>query len=471
MSLKKGFLKPTISLAALNLDKRKLTIGTFYWLILSFSFYSIFTVIKETLRCYSFWLNEEDFLVISPAENYFYNVFFAYLACIFSFTTISNHWIRRSSTLRNISGYNKAIIFHDKVSFSWYFIFWFTKMGILFYVCTELGLFLEFNLFPDYLILLILMPLVLYLHQWLRLRLVFKNSIIPWMIGVFLSISIVAMGFGVINILPYKRINNLFLRQTIGYHMNVDLPVLKNGIQLGRKSLVREIYLGYSKNYTDSIPLIMTRDYDGPAKEVSFNEISNYIKVEGIKVDEFDRFNLKWNLRIDKSMKMEFVKRLKGELWKNGFRSVYLATTDSSKSLYRSSTSLYQLVRNPEEDYLQVLNEVDGEVTLLLNIENDIIFIDDRENDAIEFHESMKSFFKENGKNGVILFKVDNETTYERYATAFDQVISIVKELRDEWLVENFNVHYAEDEVYDTTQLQRNKLAAQHYPANILEIN
>lgn len=469
MSLKKGFLRPAISLEALNLDKKKLTIGTFYWLILSFSIYSISIVIKEALRGYSFWLNEEDFLVLLPVENYFYNVFFAYLACIFSFTTISNHWIMRSSTLRNISRYNKAIIFHDKVSFSWYFIFWFTQMGILFYVCTELGSFLEFNLFPDYLIIFLLMPFVLYLHQWLKLRLVFKNSIIPWMIGVFLSISIVAMLFGMIDILPYKRINDLFLKRTIGYHIKVELPLLKNGNLIGRKSLVSEIYLGYPKNYADTTPLIMTKDYT--VKEISFNDISNFVKEESIKVDEYDRFNLKWNLRIDKSMKMEYVKRLKDELWKNGVRRVYLATTDISKSLYRSSTSLHQLVRNPEEDYLRILHEADDEVILFLNIKSDVILIDHQKTDSVEFHRSIKAFFKENGKNGVILFKVDNESTFERYATIFDQVISIVKELRDEWLVENFNVHYTEDEVYDATQLKRNKLAAQYYPVNILEIN
>ena len=71
----------------------------------------------------------------------------------------------------------------------------------------------------------------------------------------------------------------------------------------------------------------------------------------------------------------------------------------------------------------------------------------------IIFH---RDFILVNGHNGILEFDVSNERSFEVYIDVYDEVVGAIKELRDEWALKNFNVHYLAFASSDSAQNDRN---------------
>jgi len=454
MSLQKGFLRPKITLQTLNLDSNKLIGGLIVWGFLSFSIYSFLYMFREYFRVTSIWWNKEDFLILSPTENYFYNFFYACLACLIAFTIISNHWLRRASSLKDIPRYRKVAIYHDKVSLSWYFIYWFSKTTFLFGVLScSFGVFQELSFYPEYKAMLFMILASLFLHQWLALRLVYKNSVLRMMVLSFLVIGLTSSMFACINLVSYKEFNQSILKTTIAHNLSISLPELESRREYERKHLLINIYVGFKKDDADSVPKIAVRNFPSPVSIITADKLNEFVLSAQSLFDEFSQNEIRWRLNIDKNVKMKYVKELKDSLSRCDARRIQYASSDDHINGLVSNLGLMQLLPVhessdfPQSPFFMV---GDDDVVLELLIRNDTIWFQDLVVSPVKIRTIVRNFVKRNGRSGIVRIDVDDESSFESYITLIDQLILIVTELRDEWAFNNYRIHYVDLDPYDS---------------------
>lgn len=465
MSLQKGFLRPKINLDTLNLDRKKLLIGTAFWLVFSFVVYSFLVCIREIFRYTSIWHDSERFLLLTPTENYFYNFVFAFFACILAFSVITNHWLRRRSVIKDIKRYRKAAIFHDKVSLLWYSIYWLSKMSLVFWTWNSvMGVFTEFSLFPDYAWMFVLLLLNLYLHQWLTIRRVFRNAIISWLLGVFLVIVIISSLFATINVIPYRALNESVLKNTVSYHIKVELPSAINSAHHSRRFILENIYYGFDKTKSDLNPTILVKYFGNNTISITYNELERYINERKHDYDEYHWNEITWRLHIDKHAKMEHVKKLINEFRKLKEYNIQFATWEKAQ---RGTYGFSRRILLMDVSYKNLSK--DDYVVIKIKIRDNQLYLENKEININEFASVMVDSLKQNKDKTVLEIDTDNHSEFQTYLNVCDQFVTVVKAVRNQWIMDNFYTPLPETEFLDEQQQQIYDSARLLFPMSLID--
>lgn len=343
-------------------------------------------------------------------------------------------------------------------------------MSVMFgFISCTMGAFSEFSLLPEYSFLFVLMLLHLFFHQWLQLRLIFKNAILPWMLGTFGMTMFVSSLFAFVDIISVESLDESVLKNTISYHISQDLPVLESATEERKKSLLADIYVGNPKQLSDSTPKILVRYFHDPISYVSLDMLEAFIKRERSRLDEYERDRIIWRLSIDKHVKMKYVKKLKDELVRNNERNIQYASSNSRLNGFIFGLGLRQRLKHPEFDAAEFLEEQKDEVVVKLTIKNNQIWFNGSKVTMEELRKVTKDFFAVNGNLAVIEWDIDDNSNFDVYLRIYDQLIGTTRSLRDEWVMKNFNLHYQGLDTYDSAQYHRDSLAIEHFPFNFFE--
>ncbi len=199
-----------------EIPKSQLIIGLVVGLLYAFAFYSILYMSREIFRVFTFQFKNE-LLILTAKEVYFYNLFFAFIAVILAQSVCFNYWFSRPRRMFEVRHYRKTMIVHDQSVLNWYFLSWFSKLAVSFWIMFGLAFYNGFDVFsfyPDYKFMFILIVIVLFLQTWNSIRLTFKRHSFKWMLLTAFVISVLAFGLSRINLIDYKAINKIYTSKT-----------------------------------------------------------------------------------------------------------------------------------------------------------------------------------------------------------------------------------------------------------------
>ncbi len=223
MPLNKSFLSKKIHINKFN--SLHLWGGIVVWLLLSFSFYTFTILIIEIWRLPIWNSAGEEIVILSGEERNFFSFFFACLSCIVSWGIVVSLLFKASLQSTRYLRYKRFVILSQQNTLSWYFLSWFSKLAIsfgLFY--TSISLYKHFNLFYDYKFIFIGSLIILFLHQWMEIRLVFKRNSLKWMLFAACLIVSISFIFSRIRIIDYERLDQLLMKKFVIYNYTNDLP-------------------------------------------------------------------------------------------------------------------------------------------------------------------------------------------------------------------------------------------------------
>ena len=205
--LQKGFLKPELSVS--NIGKWSFWLGISLGLYVSLVLNLLFGFSRESFRVITF-LN--DPLILTPEEFQAYDLFFALFSTSLGFGVTIIYWligrknIIRKKYLKIFSISNTAFIciaaFAIVARFG-------SKLAIVPYGLR--GYDNELNLLQDHKLLLILIPIYIFLANWMSIRLIFKTQ--SWIILSFLVCLIISLILFQTTSVDKEILNNAYYRK------------------------------------------------------------------------------------------------------------------------------------------------------------------------------------------------------------------------------------------------------------------
>ena len=147
-------------------------------------------------------------LFLNNTEFDFYKLFFAYISLIFGQSIIFTFWFDTPRKYSDKLRRKRISVLNDNRNLNSYFIFLFAKLSLI--IILFLGIYLGQNsiisdFYKEFKGIFILIIIVLYLQNWVTIRILFRNSW-KWIIISAVVVSILAFGLSQIN---FKKFNQL----------------------------------------------------------------------------------------------------------------------------------------------------------------------------------------------------------------------------------------------------------------------
>jgi biopolymer transport protein ExbD len=472
MSLKKGFLGRRFAYEDLNLSKYEVGMYVCIWFSGSFVSFLLITAVREALRFFTYYSVVDDVFLLSKYDTNFYNFFYACLACFFSISLVVSHILQRPSTLRNIKTYRKKTILNDISGFQSFFIFWYFKMAIFFgQLYIGIPIFLYINFSSEYRYLFPTLLVVLYLHYWLTLRVIYKNSIFKIMgISTALIISM-SLFLSQLSFADGSRINSSLRKFVISTYIKLDLPVATYPQVAERKYYIREIFLGPLISDTTNVGLYVRNDHRNIGR-IDYSDIKKIAESEREKIIEFERDQLTWSINVDKNVKFEFVKKLRLELRKSNVQKIIYGTHHSSHVATKGIMERLRSICSESQQEPCYVNDTaedfNGSV-LEIHISPSFVSLAGHEITLENLKKEVKNFQSENSVNNVVAVTVDDKVLYSFYFQVKDKLRSVFVELRDEESLRKSGKNFEELDQYVDPERQIYNDIRSKWPVNIIE--
>lgn len=451
--------------AKVHLDKKRLLLASFVVISYSVSLYLFFLYCREIFR---YLTKDEDnhrnMIVLSSAETYFYNFFFAGLAILTSLTYVADSFFMTQFRVR---GYIKYSITNDFSGLQWYSVYILTKFGLFFWVLSRSAdTNLAISLYQEFWFLFPLILIVLFLNQWVKIRYFFR--------GTFKPMVITASGFillsGVLASIPffdYKSFNHSVLKQTVDYNYSLDLPKSETSNGPMRMGLVADLYIAYPKTGRTDSAVTIVRD---KLKPLSREVISQWISESKKQRDEFDLNQFSICLRIDKEVKMDFVMSLIDLIRENNIQKVYFMTT-ARKGMELMLLPHFREFTNDTIYWHPSLEEIaknlSGVNILQIKLNENHIIVNDKSMSPDELNNDAKLFFENNKGNYVVDIETDNFSSYQIFIQTLDALQNATLSKKKEFAKKVFSKEY-DSNIYDP--LLQDTLS-QLYPASFRLLN
>lgn len=318
----------------------RLLVGLAAGISFAFSIYGFLVVCREAIRLLSV-SNYGDVWILSDAEVRFYNFFYALIALIFGQSLILQTWffsLRKPFEKRQ---YLHQSILNDQRNLNAFFIHWFTRMalilGFLFGIIQAYTL-KSSSLYPEYNFLFILFAAVLFLQTWTTIRRKYKKGVLRWMAVSATLIIGISFAFSRMNIIDYKKLNEIVLNKNISYVYQIDYPVCEYFNRIERQNLVEDLYLIAPKSKRDKLMLIYQD------KKYLLSELFDIKTKVNSNHSEYDRPYLTYRLHIDRKTLMKYVYQLTDSLSGYGMNRIgYVVSTLQPKQTNPNNVLLMRL--------------------------------------------------------------------------------------------------------------------------------
>jgi biopolymer transport protein ExbD len=466
MTLTKNFLHKELDF--IQISRYKIIIGILVGLFFSFSFYSFLYLSREVFRILSV-TETYDLWVLTDNEVEFYNLIFAFISVILGQSVAFSFWFDRPKNIFGKQNYRRTTIINDQRALNWYFLFWFSKLAIVFglmFGLTFRGGFYVFSLYPDFNYIFILIVIVLFLQTWNTICLTFKRKCQKWMLISAALLTIAAFGFSRINLIDYKTINQNYHQKNIHYSYNLELPETDSYERLFSRSLIENIYIVETKTQqTNNKPVIVVDN-----EEIALEKLHEKIVDWQSMRNEYDIPRIVYRLHIHKSIKMDFINQVKNELTKSGVSKIAYAVIPTNLEYdkkYYQDCSFSMILPNWNADWLNPksiykdLNKIQN-IIEIKQTESEYLI-----NDSLLKMNRIKDTIKkliQNNSDYIIKYHVNDNAHFSDYFRVLSATKEAINELRDEYSETTYSKQY------DIIGYEEEAEVRQKYPYRIFEI-
>ena len=486
MAIIKGFLKRNHELNPTNLFG-----GFLLWVISAYILYAFFQLFRELLRILTIHFGEMDLLVLSPTDNYLYNLFFASVASALGYS-IALRFTLQNALYKNKEKTRSLIrrTLNTEGFWTWSYLLWFGKLGSLYGILyLTLPMQYDIDLIREFPILLILLPLILIYSTWPDLNLLIRNNRTWWFLRITTIFLIMSFGFAFKNFTDYQRINTNLLKFYIPQAYDLQMPVSQSHQRIYRRAFVANIYI-VKDTIESKDPVIF---FDNIQNRATIKRIRLFVSRERDKLSEIERYQLIANLHIDERLSMGQITPILNELRKAELRKIQFSTgrkyskypPDYPVFKYSGIQKTLQPEYYPEfEKFLDSLEQVDlsGKVIKLsesdfyrngimkkhnrieISLTPDAAMLNNQLLSFEELEQIVYGFIKKYSPNYAIILNTDKPVTFKRYIEYMDMLYSQVDRLRNELSIEfykkSFDFWYQEPE---------RDMIIRKFPVNIIE--
>lgn len=472
MTLQKGFLQKPFTYQNLSLSKYQVWMYAAIWLTGSIVIFFLLISVKEAFRFFSYNTVVDEVFTLSNSEAWFFSFFYACLACFFSFSLVVSHIIARPSALKDVKGYRKRAILNNLSGYQGYFVFWYFKMAVFWAIINVvIPVFLFVNFTNEYRYLFIAMLVVLYLHYWLMLRLVFKNSILKVMAMSTIIIFTTAFLLSQLSFANGAIINKMLSKMQASTYVQQDLPIATHPHTADRSTLVRELFVGALVSDSTQVGLFY-KERGNQLRQIDYYDLSSLVATEKEELPGFMSNELLWTLYFDKNLRVKEVRKLRVELRKSYVDLILWGTHHSGEiaatgirerlwPLCNSSMAEPCLPRDHSADFKGELMQV--------HIAPDFVTVNGQQISIEKLISEVKNFQSKNSKNNVIGVTIEDTVSYGFYFDIKDKIRTAFHQLRDEETIRQTGRRFDELDSYDPQdRIIYNRITSK-WPVNVLE--
>jgi hypothetical protein len=429
------------------------------WLISGFVLYALMYLFREVFRLLSAYMGVKEYVILTDAEYYFFNILFAELALIVAFGWLSapaaaHPGFRR----RQRKGWLK--ILNAQNSLSMYAFFWFVKLasvyGVLLIV-TPVHRYV--SLYQEYHWVLISIPLVLFVYQWMPVLLTYGKSGFKLMAVTFMLIILASFGFSMVPLIDYKTLNARALGRSVQYNYTVNLPDASQGRLFGFPPYrTFNIHLGYPRRSDDqNSPVVILDD----AVELAAGDWMKLVAaIDNMKAGLWEYEDVSVLLYIDKRVPMRYVtdvlKSLSLRLSQRCF--VALDMTEEDRYSYRrrvfglrmpvvdsTINRFIELARRGDIDLADIdtpiaihsLHHLAGEVLITIEVAEDAVYVNGNAIDERELNSSALAFISEARDRSIAIHGLES-VSFGTWLRVYNEVIKAYDLNRQEMVRERF---------------------------------
>jgi hypothetical protein len=464
MTINKGFLSRKD-----ELRPRYLFSGFLIWVLCAYIMYAFFQVFRETIRFLTAHLGDEVLLVLSPTENYFYNLFFASIASALGYSIAQRFVLQNSSYIHNAS--TKSLIRRaiTKEGFhTWSFMLWFGKLGSLLGISYWISAFqYELDIISEFPLFLILLPLVLFYSSWPNISRLFKEKKGWLFVSLTCIFLVLSFGFSFKNFLNHEKINNNLLKRSIEQTFDLQIPLSQSFEKKLRRSFTLEIYIVMDTTTSDT-PLIFFQQI---TKNVKISNIPMAVNLEREKLSKYEYGQLQANLHIDARIKMQYIKPILEELRKANLRWIQYSTA-RKYSRYPSDYPYFkqfgiQRVLFPgyypefeefldsaeqinlkgkafklSESYMYRNAQLKNKHRIEINLSPNSILLNNQQIDLLKLEQTVYRYIKKYTPEYLIILNTQDDVTYKQYIEVLDLLYTQIDRLRNELYYELYQKPY-----------------------------
>lgn len=459
MPLAKGFLQARIRWDWFS----RWAVGVFAIIGISYSFslYAFAVVVREVMRFFTAHLGLHEFLQLTKDQEIFYNFWLAELALVFGLATVSQplvlQLVPRGPTQQRLA------MSHDQHSLMWFGLFALAKTMVLYgMLAPVIPIFLSFE-FYQFKFILLALPLVLFLNQWLSINRVFKRVGMRVMIFVLCSIVLIGGLFSIMPPIPLTSLDRMIIPKYPDSHYSTQLPEAPTEtVRLTtRYSIDAPLGIGFSRDGGGKpVAYVHNFPYDSAASA----NIETYLNNLKSSVMEYERDEISARLFIDRNVPMKNVKALRALLNRLEIRRAMFAVASPDHVTRFNHNTFFKPLSQPNCDvffqpelyndstendgiYLAFCEEIadppSGAAFAFVVTKRDQVFFNGTLVEKSVLYASVISFFQRNS-DGVLHFLADDETTFGQYIAISNAIMKANYDDRDPWFLKNYGFTYRE---------------------------
>jgi len=470
MTLKSGFLKTESN--SIQIPRKRIILGIVLALISIFVIYSFLYLFREFFRYMSI-TDDFDMWMLSDKEVKFYNLFYAFLAVIFSQSFFINFIFNIPKRPFAKKNWRKTTILNDQRVLNLSFVNWFAKLTFMFGIMFGFGFrkgYYAFSFYPTYIYFFILLVIVLFMQSFVTIRLIFGKKSLKWLLYSFIIVTVISFGLSNLNVVNYRSINESISSKCVFTKYNLELPETNVYRREIRRSLIQNIYIVASKeeNKSDN-PIIVIEN-----REIPFNEIGQEIIHIREIYDEHERPLINFMLHIHGEIKMEFIYKLKSELSKYDIWRISYAVVPKNriydKRFYQELSFAYRII--PIRDFFGD-NRLIEMKNFAMSRENIIeinrdslnkIYVNGNFTSYTNLKAELKTLVK---KNNDYTFKVyvHESDSFSSYLQVISTCREVIQELRNEYSLNHYSCEF------ENLNEEESDSVRDIYPEIIFELN
>jgi biopolymer transport protein ExbD len=319
MTLTKGYLSPQP-----NFRRTNLIGGLILWTLTTYIFYAFFQLYREAFRFFTGELGDSVLLVLTPSENYFYNLFHAAIASSLGYHIALRFILQNSikrTDWRTLSLARRTL--NSEGFWTWSFLLWFGKLGSMLGIWYLIfALQYDLDLMKEFTSMLVLLPLVLFYSSWPSFSRIIRANKIKWFLSLSSVFVLMSFGFAFKNFTDYQAINNNNRKHSIRHTFGLDIPLTQSYKRIESRWTAIDVYVVKDTLETDQ-PVIFFEDIK---TRINLQNIQHALTKERERYSYYDQFRITVNLHIDSQISMKYITQILDELRKSNLRNIQFST-------------------------------------------------------------------------------------------------------------------------------------------------
>ncbi len=222
-----------------EIGKERFWIGTFTGLFSAIIISLAFSQSREAYRIVASMFG--DLMVLPENELLFFNYFYSFLASVLGLSVAIWIWMSNFKHSRRRDRLKKQLAKTNAI-----FVFWLVLMGVVRFgsiismtLYGRMGYDNHLDLFHDYWILFVLIPLVVFTQSWYSVRLVYRAG--KWIVFSFVFSILLSIAFYYTTTVDQERYNNVYFKRyekDYNYiNKEVNKAILEYGIEFNPRTI------------------------------------------------------------------------------------------------------------------------------------------------------------------------------------------------------------------------------------------